>query len=184
MISKFDHDSERFKIAVDFENKLLICQWLTDSFLLCRWHNNYLSERKSESNAILRKITNEEIRDENSRETEMIFRNKNNSKSSQQENLIVSELLHLQNDDKISSERNENFENISSETFTNQWDCEEFEFAESLCFSATNWVIKFCSNHFQTRHNLRDCKICSVLEKFEFESCDDRKQSDCLFEWH
>jgi hypothetical protein len=79
-----------------------------------------LSERKSESNAILRKITNEEIRDENSRETEMIFRNKNNSKSSQQENLIVSELLHLQNDDKISSERNENFENISSETFTNQ----------------------------------------------------------------
>jgi hypothetical protein len=79
-----------------------------------------LSERKSESNAILRKITNEEIRDENSREIEMIFRNKNNSKSNQQKNLIVSELLHLQNDDKISSERNENFENISSETLTNQ----------------------------------------------------------------
>jgi hypothetical protein len=79
-----------------------------------------LSERKSESNAILRKITNEEIRDEDSRKTEMIFRNKNNSKSNQQENLTVSELLHLQNDDKISSERNENFENISSETFTDQ----------------------------------------------------------------
>jgi hypothetical protein len=79
-----------------------------------------LSERKSESNAILRKITNEEIRDENFRETEMIFRNKNNSRSNQQENLTVSELLHLQNDDKISSERNENFENISSETLTNQ----------------------------------------------------------------
>jgi hypothetical protein len=79
-----------------------------------------LSERKSESNAILRKITNEEIRDENSRRLEMIFRNKNNSRSSQQENLIVSELLHLQNDDKISSERNENFENISSEILTSQ----------------------------------------------------------------
>jgi hypothetical protein len=79
-----------------------------------------LSERKSESNAILRKITNEEIRDEDSKETEMIFRNKNNSRSNQQENLTVSELLHFQNDDKISSERNENFENTFSETFTGQ----------------------------------------------------------------
>jgi hypothetical protein len=79
-----------------------------------------LFERKSESNAILRKIINEEIRDENSKESEMIFRNKNNSRSSQQENLTVSELLHLQNDDKISSEKNENFENISSKTLTSQ----------------------------------------------------------------
>jgi hypothetical protein len=109
MISKFDHDFERFKIAVDLENKLLICQWLTDFFLLCRRHNDYLFEKKSESNAILWKIINEEIWNENFRRIEMIFRNKNNSKSSQQKNLIVSKFVHLENDDKISSRRNENF---------------------------------------------------------------------------
>jgi hypothetical protein len=109
MISKFDHDSERFKIAVDLEDELLICQWLTDSFLLYRWHNDYMSERKSESNAILWKIINEKIRNENSKRIEMIFENKNNSRSSQQKNLIVSELVYLENNDKISSRRNENF---------------------------------------------------------------------------
>jgi hypothetical protein len=50
----------------------------------------------------------------------MIFKNKNNSKSRQQENLTMSELLHLQDDDKISSEKDENFENTFNETFTNQ----------------------------------------------------------------
>jgi hypothetical protein len=68
----------------------------------------------------------------------MIFRNKNNSKSSKSQNLIVSELVHFENDDKISSEKNENFENISSEIFTNQWDCEDIELAKNLCFSTTN----------------------------------------------
>jgi hypothetical protein len=109
MISKFDHDSERFKITVDLESELLICQWLTDSFLLCRWHSDYMSKRKFESNAILWKIINEEIRNENSKKIEMIFENKNNSRSSQQKNLTVSRLVHLENDDKISSRRNENF---------------------------------------------------------------------------
>jgi hypothetical protein len=107
MISKFDHDSERFKIAIDLENELLICQWLTNFFLLCKWHNDYMSKRKFESNAILWKITNEEIRNENSKKIEMIFENKNNSRSSK--NLTVSEFVHLENDDKISSRRNENF---------------------------------------------------------------------------
>ncbi len=32
MISKFDHDFKKFKIAIDFENELFICQWLIDSF--------------------------------------------------------------------------------------------------------------------------------------------------------
>jgi hypothetical protein len=68
-----------------------------------------MSKRKSESNAILWKIINEEIRNKNSRRIEMIFENKNNSKSSQQKNLTVSELVHFENDDKISSRRNENF---------------------------------------------------------------------------
>ncbi len=117
-------------------NCLFVNDWLI--FFLCRWHNDYMSKRKSEWNAILRKIINEEIRNENSKEIEMIFRNKNNSKSNQQENLIVLRFLHLQNDDKISSEKNENFENTSSETFTNQWDYEKFEFAENFCFSATS----------------------------------------------
>jgi hypothetical protein len=109
MISKFDHDSERFKITIDFENELFICQWLIDSFLLCRWHNDYMSKRKSESNAILWKITNEKIQNENFKRIEIIFENKNNSKSSQQKNLIVSKLVHFENDDKISFRRNENF---------------------------------------------------------------------------
>ncbi len=109
MISKFDHDFERFKIAVDFENELFICQLLIDFFLLCRWHNDYMSKRKSESNAILWKIINEEIRNENSKKIEVIFENKNNSRSSQQKNLTVSKLVHFENDDKISFQRNENF---------------------------------------------------------------------------
>jgi hypothetical protein len=66
-------------------------------------------KKKSESNAILWKIINEEIRNENSRKIEMIFENKNNSKSSQQKNLTVSKLVHFENDDKISFRRNENF---------------------------------------------------------------------------
>jgi hypothetical protein len=82
MISKFDHDFEKFRIAVDFESKFFICQWLTDSFLLCRRHHDYLSEIKSEFNAILWKIINEEIRNENSKKIEMIFKSKNNSRSS------------------------------------------------------------------------------------------------------
>jgi tRNA A22 N-methylase len=148
MISKFNHNSERFRIAIDLENKLLICQWLIDSFLLCRWHNDYLSERKSNSNAILWEITNETISNENFKEIEIIFKNKNNSRSSQQENLIVSELLHLQNKDKISSWKNENFENIFSENSSNQWECEKFELATSLCLSAKSEIIEFYNNHF------------------------------------
>jgi sortase (surface protein transpeptidase) len=65
-------------------------------------------------------MINEEIRNKNFKKMEMIFKNKNNSRSSQQENLTVSEFLHLQDDEKISFERDENFENIFSETFTNQ----------------------------------------------------------------
>jgi hypothetical protein len=65
--------------------------------------------KKFESNEILWEIINEEIRNENFKENEMIFKNKNNSKSSQQKNLIVSKLVHFENDDKISSRRNENF---------------------------------------------------------------------------
>jgi hypothetical protein len=102
LISKFDHDFERFRIAIDLENKLFICQWLTDSFLLCRRHNDYLFERKSESNAILWKITNEEIRNENAKRIKMIFENKNYLKSSQSKNLTLSRFVHFENDDKVS----------------------------------------------------------------------------------
>jgi hypothetical protein len=177
MISKFDHDSERFKIAGDLENKLLICQWLIDSFLLCRWHNDYLPERKSESNAIFWEIINETIRNENSKRIKMISENKNHSRSSQSKNLTLSEFVHFKNDDKISSWRNENFGNIFSENVSNQWknEARKFEFATSLCLSAKNKIIKFCSNHFQTRHSLCYCKTCSISEKFEFESYSDRK---------
>ncbi len=87
LISKFDHDFERFKIAMNFENRLFIYQWLTDFFLLCRRHNDYLFERKSESNAILWKIINEEIRNENTTEIEIILENKNYSRSNQSKNL-------------------------------------------------------------------------------------------------
>jgi hypothetical protein len=155
-------------------------------FFLCRRHNDYLFERKSESNAILWKITDEMIRNENFKKIKMIFRNKNNSRSSQQENLIVSKLLHFQNDDKISFKTNENFENIFSENLSNQWKSEarKFELAENLCFSTTSEIIEFYSDHLQTRHNLCHCETRSVFEKLEFESCDDRKQSDCLFKWH
>ncbi len=55
MISKFDHDSRRFESAINLRNKLSLCQWLADCFLLCRWHSDNLHERKHESNAILEK---------------------------------------------------------------------------------------------------------------------------------
>ncbi len=178
MISKLDHDFEKFKVAVDFENELLICQWLTDSFLLCRWHNDYMSERKSESNAILWKITDETIRNKNAKEIEMVFENKNYSKSSQSKNLILSELVHFQNDDKISFERDENLKNISCRNFTNQWKDRKFrsvEFAASLRLSAKSWITKFRSSYLKIRHSLCNCETCSIFEKSRFESCDDRK---------
>jgi hypothetical protein len=50
-------------------------------FFLCRRHNDYLSERKFESNAILWEITNKKIRNENFREIEIIFKNKDNQRS-------------------------------------------------------------------------------------------------------
>jgi hypothetical protein len=88
-------------------NCLFVNDWLI--LFLCRRHNNYLSEIKFKLNAIRWKIINEEIRNENFKRIEIIFRNKNNSKSSQQKNLTVSKLVHLENDDKISSRKNENF---------------------------------------------------------------------------
>jgi hypothetical protein len=54
-------------------------------------------------------MTDEMIRNKNFKEIEMIFKNKKNSKSNQQKNLTVSKLVHLENDDKILSRRNENF---------------------------------------------------------------------------
>jgi hypothetical protein len=149
VISKFDHDSERFKIAIDFENKLFIYQWLIDFFLfLCRRHNDYLSERKSESNAILWKIINEEIRNENVKEIKVILENKNYSRSNQSKNLTLSRFIHFKNDDIISFKRNEMFEDLAYESASNQWKFRKFrsiEFATSLCFSAKNEIVKFCN---------------------------------------
>ncbi len=174
MISEFDYDFERFKIAIDLRSELLIYQWLTDSFFLCEWHNDNLHEEKFKSNEIFWEITNEEIWNEDFRKIKIIFKNKNNSRSNQQKNLIVSKFVHFEND-KISSRRNENLQNIFSENISNQWNCEKFEFIKSLCFSTTNKIIEFCSDHFQTRHSLCDCKTRSIFEKLEFESFDDRK---------
>jgi hypothetical protein len=95
MISKFDHDSERFKIAVDLESKLLICQWLIDFFLFCRWHNDYLSERKHESNEILEEIIDKEIWNEDSEKMKVIFRNKNHSKSKKSQNLWLCQNFYI-----------------------------------------------------------------------------------------
>ncbi len=50
----------------------------------------------------------------------MIFKNKNYSKSKKSKNLIISELIHQQNEDKISFKRNEMFENIAFEFVANQ----------------------------------------------------------------
>jgi hypothetical protein len=127
MISKFDHDLERFKIAIDLENKLFIRQWLIDSFLLCRWHNDNLYEKKRESNAIFWKIIDEAIWNENLEWIKMIFKNKNHSKSSKSQNLIMSKLIHQQDNDKISLEKNEMLEDIVCEFVTNQWECRKFE---------------------------------------------------------
>jgi hypothetical protein len=81
-------------------------------FFLCRWHNNNLYKEKRESNAILWKITNKEIWYENSEWIEVIFRNKDHLKSSKSQNLIVSKLIHQQDSDKISFEKDEMFEDV------------------------------------------------------------------------
>jgi hypothetical protein len=60
------------------------------------------------------------FRNENAKEIEVIFENKNYSKSSQSKNLTLSEFVHFQNDDKISFKRNDNLKNISCKNFTNQ----------------------------------------------------------------
>ncbi len=178
MISKFDYDSERFKIAVDLRNELLIRKWLIDFLFLCERHSDYLHEEKYESNAILWKITDKTIRNENVKKIEVIFENKNYSRSSQSKNLILSKLVHFQNDHKISFERNENLKNIFCKNFTNQWKDRKFrsmEFAANLRLSAKNWIIKLRSSYLKIRHSLYNCETCSSSEKSRFESCDDRK---------
>ncbi len=189
MISKFDHDSEIFKIAVDFENELLICQWLINFFLLCRWHSDNLHEEKFESNAILWKITYEAIWDKSLEWIKMIFKNKNHSRSSKSQNLTLSRFIHQQDSDKISLERDEMLEDLACESVTNQWKCKNFrsekiEFAKNVCLSAKSKIVEFCSSHFQIRYSLFDCKTRSILKKLEFESCDDRKSNYCLSQWH
>jgi hypothetical protein len=93
---------------------------------LCRRHSDYLSERKSESNAILWKITNEEIRNESARRIEVILEDKNYSRSSQSKNLTLSRFVHFKNDDKISFRRNEMFEDFVCESASNQWKFRKF----------------------------------------------------------
>jgi hypothetical protein len=117
----------------------------------------------------------------------MIFENKNYSKSSQSKNLTLSKLVHLQNNDKISLEKNENLENTFYRNFTNQWENEKFrsvEFATSLRLSAKNWIMKFHSSYFQIRHSLCNCETCSIFGESWFDSCDDRKSNYCLSQWY
>ncbi len=143
-------------------------------------------EKKRESNAILWKIINEAIWNESLEWIEMIFKNKNHSRSSKSQNLIMSKLIHQQDNDKISLERNEMLEDIVCKSVTNQWECRKFEsdeieFAKSLCLLTKSEIVEFCSCYFQIEHSFFDCKTRSILEKFEFESCDDRKSNYCLF---
>jgi hypothetical protein len=167
-------------------NCLFVNDWLIFFFYVDDIMTNF-HERKRESNAILWEIIDEEIRNENVKRIEMIFENKNYSKSSKLKNLTFSELVHFQNNDKTAFKKNENLKNISCRTFTNQWKDKKFrsvELATSLRLSVKNWIIEFRSNYFQIRHSLCNCETYSISEKSSFESCDDRKQSDCLFEWH
>ncbi len=146
-----------------------------------------MHEEKRESNAILWKIINETIRNENVKKIEVIFENKNYSRSSQSKNSTLSRFVYFENDDKISFKKNEMFENFLCKDFSNQWKNRKFrsvELVKNLCFSATNEIIEFCSNNFQIKHCLRYCKTCSISEKFRFESSCNRKSNDCLFEWH
>jgi hypothetical protein len=57
---------------------------------------------------------------ENFEKIEMIFRNKNHSRSKNLKNLIMSKLIYQQNDDKISFKKNEMFNNIIFEFVVNQ----------------------------------------------------------------
>ncbi len=50
----------------------------------------------------------------------MIFKNKDHSKSSKSQNLTVSKLVHQQDSDKISFEKNEMLEDVVCEFITNQ----------------------------------------------------------------
>jgi hypothetical protein len=167
-------------------NCLFANDWLI-LFFLCERHSDHLHERKHESNAILRKITNEEIRNENAKRIEVILENKNYSRSNQSKNLILSRFVHFKNDDKISFERNEMLENLVCESASTQWKfrkLKSIELATRLCLSTKNEIVEFCSSHFQIKHCLRYCKTCSISEKFEFESSCDRKSNDCLSKWH
>ncbi len=169
-------------------NCLFVNDWLIFFFYVDDIMTIFM-KKKRESNAILWEITNETIRNENSKEIEMIFKNKNHSKSSKSQNLIMSKLIHQQDNDKISLERNEMLKNIVCASVTNQWECRKFEsdkieLAKSLCLSAKSEIVEFCSCYFQIRHSLFYCKTRSILEKLRFELCDDRKSNYCLSQWH
>ncbi len=118
MISKFDHDLEKFEIAINLRNKLLIRKWLIDfSFyvddimIICIKKN--ANRMRLFEKSLMKRF---EIRVERIKE---IFRNKNYSRSRKSQNLIVSRLLHQQNSDKISLERNEMLEDLVCEFVTN-----------------------------------------------------------------
>jgi hypothetical protein len=101
-----------------------------------------------------------------------ITRNRVNRKIWLCQNSYISKIMT-----KFHLEEMKIFKNISSENLSNQWKSEarKFELATSLCLSAKNEFVEICSNHFQIWHSFCDCKTRSVLEKLEFESCDDRK---------
>jgi hypothetical protein len=136
-------------------------------FFLCRRHNDYLFERKFKSNAILWKIINEKIRNENAKKMKVILENKNYSRSNQSKNLTWSRFIHFKNDDKISFEKDEMLEDFVCKFVSNQWKFRKFrsiELATSLCLSTKNEIVEFCSSHFQIRHFLCYCKLVQFLK--------------------
>jgi hypothetical protein len=68
---------------------------MIDWFFLCERHNNYLHKRKRKLNAIFWEIINNTIRNKNVKKIEIIFENKNYSKSKQSKNLILSRFVHF-----------------------------------------------------------------------------------------
>ncbi len=114
----------------------------------------------------------------------MIFKNKNNSRSSQQKNLTVSKLVHLENNDKISSRRMKilktsltKISRINEKAKHKNWNSQRV-----YVFQQRMKSLNFTTIIFRFDIVFATAKLAQFFKKLEFDLCDDRKQNDYLFE--
>ncbi len=106
LISKSDQRFQRSETNVDVRDELSVRKWLINSLFLCERHSSSFHEIERESHAYLWKSINATLWDESFKFFAMIFEYSHHSRSRKAKDLIVSKLVHHQNDVEIQSEKN------------------------------------------------------------------------------